>query len=66
MAKLAVHPKTRAFATQPDFIQMIGAIQRNPNMVQMYLQDKRVMTALSVLIGVDIEVRKAIERWLLT
>lgn len=42
---------------QPDFVQMMSAMQKNPQLVQMYLQDKRVMAALSVLMGIDFEAR---------
>jgi len=59
MMKLATHPKTKAFATQPDFVQMMQAMQKNPQLMQLYLQDKRVMAALSVLMGIDFEAAEA-------
>mmetsp|Transcript_17128 Transcript_17128/g.17015 ORF Transcript_17128/g.17015 Transcript_17128/m.17015 type:complete len:575 (+) Transcript_17128:2-1726(+) len=53
LAKLMTHPKTRGYFQQQDFIQLLTLVQNNPNMMQMLLQDPRVMDCLGVLIGFD-------------
>nr|XP_043629595.1 hsp70-Hsp90 organizing protein 3-like [Erigeron canadensis] len=51
-AKLTADPATRLFMQMPDFVAMMKDLQRNPNNLNMYLQDQRVMQALSVLLNV--------------
>ena len=55
LGKLAMNPQTSAFLQQPDFLQMIQAIQRNPSSVNMYLQDPRMMQVLGVLLGLNVD-----------
>ena len=43
MGKLATHPKTRAFLGQPDFMQMMAAVQRDPSQINAFLSDPRMM-----------------------
>jgi stress-induced-phosphoprotein 1 len=38
LMKLHNDPRTRAFMTQPDFLQKIAQIQKNPEMFNLYLQ----------------------------
>ncbi|MCL7047072.1 hypothetical protein MKW94_014008, partial [Papaver nudicaule] len=54
-AKLMAHPSTRMYLQQPDFVQMIQNIQKNPDMVNMYMNDQRMMAVL----GLNINMRTA-------
>ncbi|KAK9277373.1 hypothetical protein L1049_006916 [Liquidambar formosana] len=53
-AKLTADPSTRVFLQQPDFVKMMQEIQKNPNNLNLYLKDQRVMQALGVLLNVKI------------
>ncbi|KAJ8429848.1 hypothetical protein Cgig2_011846 [Carnegiea gigantea] len=53
-AKLTADPTTRAFLQQPDFVSMMQDIQKNPNNLNLYLKDQRVMQALGVLLNVKL------------
>ncbi|KAK9927483.1 hypothetical protein M0R45_024664 [Rubus argutus] len=53
-AKLTADPSTRAFLQQPDFVQMMQEIQKNPSNLNLYLKDQRVMQALGVLLNVKL------------
>merc|ERR1719375_2025759 len=55
MARLAVAPETRNFMSQPDFLQMIAAIQKDPNRINEYVGDQRMMAVLSVLLGMNVQ-----------
>ncbi|XP_050375862.1 hsp70-Hsp90 organizing protein 2 [Argentina anserina] len=54
-AKLTADPSTRAFMQQPDFVNMMQEIQRNPSNLNLYLKDQRVMQALGVLLNVKLQ-----------
>uniref|UniRef100_A0A803L6H7 STI1 domain-containing protein n=1 Tax=Chenopodium quinoa TaxID=63459 RepID=A0A803L6H7_CHEQI len=51
-AKLTADPGTRGYLQQPDFVKMMQEIQKNPNNLNMYLKDQRVMQALGVLLNI--------------
>ncbi|GLU05623.1 hypothetical protein SLE2022_227150 [Rubroshorea leprosula] len=51
-AKLTADPTTRLFLQQPDFVKAMQDIQKNPNKLNEYLKDQRVMQALGVLLNV--------------
>lgn len=51
-AKLTADPTTRSYLDQEDFRNMMKDIQRNPNNLNLYLKDQRVMQALGVLLNV--------------
>ncbi|KAJ4956088.1 hypothetical protein NE237_012871 [Protea cynaroides] len=51
-AKLTADPKTRGYLQQPDFVKMIQDLQRNPNNINMYLTDQRMMQVLGVLLNI--------------
>ncbi|KAL0923707.1 hypothetical protein M5K25_007774 [Dendrobium thyrsiflorum] len=51
-AKLTADPSTRAYLQQPDFVKMLQEIQKNPNNLNLYLQDQRMMQVLGVLLNV--------------
>jgi len=50
--KLTADPMTRAYLQQPDFLNMMKEIQKNPSNLNLYLKDQRVMQALGVLLNV--------------
>ncbi|KAK1327134.1 Heat shock protein STI [Acorus calamus] len=50
-AKLTADPKTRGYLQQPDFLKMMQDVQRNPDNLNMYLSDPRMMNALGTAIG---------------
>ena len=53
LAKLMSHPKTAGYFRDPQFMQKLGFMQQNPNMVQAYLQDPAIMDCLGVIVGID-------------
>lgn len=55
IAKLMTHPKTRGYFQQQDFMTLITMVQQNPQMMQMMLQDPRLMDCLSVLLGINMD-----------
>ncbi|XP_022881121.1 hsp70-Hsp90 organizing protein 3-like [Olea europaea var. sylvestris] len=59
--KLANDPTTRGFLQQPDFVKMLQDIQKNPNNLNLYLSDQRMMQAFGVLLNVKIQTRGAEE-----
>ncbi|KAK9148001.1 hypothetical protein Scep_006758 [Stephania cephalantha] len=54
-AKLTADPTTRAYLQQPDFVKMIQEIQRNPNSLNLYLKDQRMMNVLGVLLNIKLK-----------
>ncbi|XP_072380099.1 stress-induced-phosphoprotein 1 [Diabrotica undecimpunctata] len=52
--KLRADPKTRAFLEDPEYLALLAQLQANPQAMGTKLQDPRVLTTLSVLLGVDI------------
>ncbi|CAA7034187.1 unnamed protein product [Microthlaspi erraticum] len=52
-AKLTADASTRGFLKQPDFVNMMQEIQKNPSNLNHYLKDQRVMQALGVLLNVQ-------------
>ena len=55
MNKLQNNPKTRAMFDDPTYRQLIQELQSNPSAMATKLGDPRVLTTLSVLLGVDLE-----------
>lgn len=54
-ARLTSDPTTRAYLQQPDFVKMMQDVQKNPNNLNLYLKDQRVMQAFGVLLGVKLQ-----------
>ena len=52
--KLANNPKTRSLLADPQFMQKLQQLQRNPNDIGAAFQDPRMMQVMSVLLGIDI------------
>ncbi|CAK9301983.1 unnamed protein product [Gordionus sp. m RMFG-2023] len=51
--KLRNDPRTKSYMCQPDFLAMLSELQNNPKVLSSKLQDPRLMTTLSVLLGLD-------------
>ncbi|XP_008791693.2 hsp70-Hsp90 organizing protein-like [Phoenix dactylifera] len=51
-AKLTADPTTRGYLQQSDFVKMIQDVQKNPNNINLYLSDQRMMQVLGVLLNV--------------
>ncbi|RYR59897.1 hypothetical protein Ahy_A05g025844 isoform C [Arachis hypogaea] len=57
-ARLTADPTTRVYLQQPDFVKMMQDIQKDPNKLNLYLKDQRVMQAIGVLLNVKIRTPK--------
>ncbi|EPS65293.1 hypothetical protein M569_09477 [Genlisea aurea] len=55
--RLSTDPATRSYLQQPDFVRMMQDIQKNPNHLNLYLKDERVMQALGVLLNIKLQTR---------
>lgn len=53
--KITQDPKTRPFLQQPDFVQMLQDVQKNPGHLNLYLKDPRMMQVLGVLLGIGLQ-----------
>ncbi|KAL8112359.1 hsp70-Hsp90 organizing protein 3-like [Apium graveolens] len=56
-AKLTADPSTRAYMQQPDFVNMMRELQKNPNNLNLYLKDPRFMQSLGVLLNIKLSTR---------
>ncbi|KAG8071615.1 hypothetical protein GUJ93_ZPchr0006g42953 [Zizania palustris] len=54
-SKIASDPGTRAYLEQPDFMQMLREVQRNPSSLNMYLSDPRMMQVLGLMLNIKIQ-----------
>jgi stress-induced-phosphoprotein 1 len=52
-AKLTLDPRTKELMKQQDFVEKLKQIQKNPQLLSTYLNDQRVLTALGVLVGIN-------------
>ncbi|KAL6911899.1 hypothetical protein ACP4OV_000704 [Aristida adscensionis] len=59
--KIASDPATRPFLEQPDFMQMLREVQRNPSSLNMYLSDPRMMQVLSLMLNIKLQRPEASE-----
>jgi hypothetical protein len=50
--KIRNNPKTSKYLEQPDFVNMVTQLQKNPSLLQMYSQDPRISALLGVLLGI--------------
>lgn len=53
-SKLEKDPRTKDFVKDPSFVATMKTLQANPNAIMTHLSDPRVMSALSVIMGVDV------------
>jgi stress-induced-phosphoprotein 1 len=52
-AKMASNPKLSPYLSQPDLVQKLQEIQKNPKNMGAYMQDQRVMQVMLGLMGLD-------------
>ncbi|PSN52087.1 Stress-induced-phosphoprotein 1 [Blattella germanica] len=53
--KLKADPRTRAYLDDPEYVKQIQDLQSNPNSLGQRLNDTRILTTLSVLLGLRLE-----------
>jgi len=51
--KLANNPKTSKFLADPGFMAKLQNVKQNPNNIGEMMQDQRMLTVMSVLLGID-------------
>ncbi|KAF9581830.1 Hsp90 cochaperone, partial [Lunasporangiospora selenospora] len=51
--RIATNPKLAPMLSQPDVMEKVKAIQANPNNLNQYMQDPRIMTLVMGLLGLD-------------
>lgn len=51
--KLRADPRTRSYLDDPEYLSLLQQLQTNPQLLGKQLQDPRILTTLSVLIGLD-------------
>jgi len=54
-AKLAMNPQTRQLLHDPSFKYILQQLKADPSNISLYAKDKRVMSVLSVLLGIPLE-----------
>lgn len=54
MTRLAMHPETRPFLSQPDFMAIIAELQANPQSMGKHMSDPRLLKALEVALGLKV------------
>lgn len=54
ISKIMASPKLRPFLSQPDYVNIINQLVANPNLVQMYIKDERIMHTWLTLAGVQL------------
>ncbi|KAL1121953.1 hypothetical protein AAG570_003361, partial [Ranatra chinensis] len=53
-AKLRADPRTRSYLDDPSYLKTLEQIRNNPKDMILMMSDKRIMTTLGVLLGIDI------------
>lgn len=53
-SKLEKDPRTKDYVKEPTFVKTIKTLQDNPNAIMNHLSDPRIMSALSVIMGIDV------------
>ncbi|KAL6903776.1 hypothetical protein ACP4OV_004589 [Aristida adscensionis] len=54
-SKIAADPTTRGYLDQPDFVQMLREVQRNPSSLNNYLSDQRMVQVLSLMLNIKLQ-----------
>jgi len=52
--KIASHPQTSQYLQQPDFVQMVSELQRDPSSISKHLNDPRMQQVMAIALGVKI------------
>jgi stress-induced-phosphoprotein 1 len=53
-SRIAADPTTRGYLDQPDFMQMLREVQRNPSSLNNYLSDPRMVQVLSLMLSIKL------------
>uniref|UniRef100_A0A7S1NNF9 STI1 domain-containing protein n=1 Tax=Eutreptiella gymnastica TaxID=73025 RepID=A0A7S1NNF9_9EUGL len=53
--KIGMNPKLKPYLDQPDYVNMIKMMQANPQNMNMFLQDKRIMQTFAALSGLNFD-----------
>jgi stress-induced-phosphoprotein 1 len=53
-SRIAADPTTRGYLDQPDFMQMLREVQRNPSSLNNYLSDPRMVQVLSLMLNIKL------------
>lgn len=59
--KIQMNPQLAPFLEQPDYVNMIKSMQSNPQAVNMFLQDKRIMQTFAALSGLNFDMAGGME-----
>jgi len=59
--RLQLDPRTKEYMNDPSFVSLIQQLQRNPNLLTQKLQDPRIITALGVLMGIDMSTEEPMD-----
>lgn len=59
--KLASDPRTKKFLYDPEYLKILQELQSNPQSLGTKLQDSRVLTTLSVLLGMNTDMEEPME-----
>lgn len=55
MTKLAMDPRTRGYLNDPSFKIVLEQLKQDPSNISLFAKDQRVMTVLSVLLGIPMD-----------
>lgn len=53
--KLRADPRTREYLNDPSYLQLLQQIQNNPKDLSLMMSDKRLVTTMGVLLGIDLD-----------
>ncbi|KAK9717136.1 Hsp90 cochaperone [Basidiobolus ranarum] len=59
--KIATNPKLSPYLAQPDFVQKIQEIQKNPNLMSEYMQDQRILSVLMSVLGAEVKTKEEMD-----
>lgn len=61
IVKLANDPRTKGYLSDPEYIKLLQDLRTNPQSLGTKLQDTRVLTTLSVLLGMNADMEESME-----